>query len=730
MLKKIKKFTKNKNNENSIIKSPNNQTNDIWSIMDKTCQMSMFYSGVEQELYYNILYNMDIRNFLISYHYVQHKRISLSSRFADQHISLFVDSGAHTYQNDPKYFEYTADYWEEHIQKYLKWAEKNKQYIFAIANADFELLLGSDVVDRWNREYFEPFMIKTGVPVCFVWHENSKMTWEQYCQRYPYVGFSSNAEGADMEFSEYVNMLKTAEKYDSLVHGFGMTRTSILPYLPYYTVDSTTWLSGLKYGELNFWDTTKNRMLRLKKDKWKGDFFNRIMSSGYPFDPDRLLNEDMEEIIKANIYPFIQAEKYIQFMHRKIIYWQRPKPTRKDINRLPEDFFPTPEWLETNGAWWLDDDIDDRSPLDYARKMNLSTSPLLSRDTIKMWVCYMTIFLNWDKSEYQDLRDRMFNGGEGSYERLKDLHDTWINKIVRNENERVQDLYKMFRDNFEGIDTKLLLLGTNFDRVANERDMYIDDKEFDQEDIPEDEVIKLLSNKNLLPPPKDEGGSPEIDILDDEIFSDLGLTTERHDNGSIIKWARHVPRPKKLYSDKYPKLACDLCFQAQRCPEYKPSHVCAYNKMFQRYDTRNVSDLMELMQGMVDLNAGRMQRAMIYEIMSGGHITKEVSNLINQNVNLIKELKALYQTSSPELLKQTRVIRADGSTMEETSLSGGVLAQLMASMLNKDVTDKDEQEKPPQNNKVVLNPDIVDAEVIEKIQEEDIFDTKDVTLLD
>ena len=108
---------------------------------------------------------------------------------------------------------------------------------------------------------------------------------------------------------------------------------------------------------------------------------------------------------------------------------------------------------------------------------------------------------------------------------------------------------------------------------------------------------------------------------------------------------------------------------------------------------------------------------MVHEVMSGGHINTEVSQLINQNVSLIKELKSLYQSSSPELLRQTRVVRADGSTVEETSLSGGggVLAQLMASMMNKDAP-KEEAEAPPQNEKVVLNPDIIDAEVIEKHQ--------------
>ena len=676
--------------------------------MDHTRDMSMFYSGVEQETYYRVLREMGVENFLVSYHYVQNTRLNLKERFGGSAISLFVDSGAHTYQNDAKYLDRTVEDWEAHIARYLRWAGKNKKHIFAIANADFELVLDGATVDRWNRELFEPFMLETGLPVCFVWHENSKLTWEQYCQRYPYVGFSSNFEGREMEFREYAEMLKVAERYGSLVHGFGMTRTSVLPHLPYYSVDSTTWLAGLKYGEMNYWDGSRNRMMRLKKEVWKGEMFSRIMGSGYPFDPDRLMDEDPDEVIRASIWPYIQAERFIRHMHKKIAYWQKPRPARRLMERLPENFFPGPGWLETAGAWWLEDDVGDRSPLDYARRMNLSTSPLLSRAEIKTWVCYMTLFLNWDKEEYRDLRDRMFWGGEGSFERLRELHDKWVNRVARSDEDRARDLAKMFRDCLEGLDTKLLLLGTNFDRIASERDAYVDDAEMEEEEVAEEQVARMLAGRNLLPPPRDEGGALEVDALDDEIFSGLGLVTERRDDGTIVKWARHVPKPKKLYSDKYPKLACDSCWQAQRCPDYRPGHVCAYSKMFQRYDTRSMADLVELMQGMVDLNAGRMQRAMVHEVMSGGHIAPEVSQLINQNVQLIKELKGLYATASPDVLRHTKAVRADGSTVEETSLSGGgVLAQLMEGMMGRGAPK--EEAGAPQNDIVVLDASVVDV---------------------
>ena len=192
-------------------------------IMDKNKKFTMIYSGVESRNYFDILYNLGIRDFLMSFHYIQNKNLNMQQEYGHLGVKFFIDSGAFTYMSDEKYMDKSVEFWEEHLKKYLDWAERNKDMIFAIANFDFEALVGSEVVDRWNREYFEPFMLRTGLPVCFVWHENSPMTWEKYCQRYPFVGFSSaNTKGQTIDLKEYVSKLKMAEHYDSLVHGLAI----------------------------------------------------------------------------------------------------------------------------------------------------------------------------------------------------------------------------------------------------------------------------------------------------------------------------------------------------------------------------------------------------------------------------------------------------------------------------------------------------------------------------
>lgn len=660
---------------------------DLRQIMNYKVPFEMIYSGVENELYFNILYSKGIRNFLMSYHYVQSKHLSFQKRFEGlESIRLFIDSGAHTYQNDIKYQETTVEEWEKHLQGYLRWAEKNRDYIFAIASFDFENLVSPETVDRWNKEYFEPFMLRTGIPVCFVWHQNSHNSWEYYCKRYPYVGFSSvNTEGVAIDLNEYKDKLKVAEKHDSVVHGFGMTRTSMLTELPFYTSDSTTWLVGLQYGEVNYWRQTK--MSRLKKEQWKGEYLDDICNR-YGLDREKMLNEENTELIIANICAFIEAEEYIKTRLKSFMYWLKARAVKVDLDNLPDDFFPSPEWF--NG------DCSDAS--EYASKMNLNPE----YQVVDM-LYDVTCFMNWENPEYEELVNWYYEPAQQGL--IDNLHDTYINRIVGSEEDKIQDLIQFFSDCVSGKNDKLLQLGTNFDRVVKERDQYIEDNETELVDLtPEELRVKL---HGLLPPPEDyEEGAPEVDILNEEIYRQADIVPTFDDKGRFVKGQKAVRKPKQVYSKKFPKVACDTCHAGARCAEFKAGHVCAYHKMFNQFDFRDMADIIQAVQGMVGHNFSRMQRSMVIETLNG-NIDGTVTSLMDQNMKYLMMMKQLYDTASPEVLRQTRIIRADGSQEETTQItnpqSGSILERLFSDMGSKKSSDDD---------------DIIDSEVVDKSKNE------------
>lgn len=669
--------------------------NDLREIMNRDRLFTMIYSGVESDDYFNILYDLGIRDFLMSFHYIGSKNINMAEKYKDKNVKFFIDSGAHTYQNDTKYLDYPIEYWENHLKNYLDWAKRNKDYIFAIANFDYENLVGPEVVHKWNRKYFEPFMLETKIPVCFVWHQNSYLNWEKYCQRYPYVGFSSvNTEGVSIELAEYINRLKVAEKYDSLVHGFAMTKTSLLPKLPFYTSDSTTWLVGLQYGEVNYW--TGKKMTRLKKDKWKGEYLPKLVNLG--FDKDKLLAEDTPEMIKVNIKAFQLAMEYIDTKLVSRMYWLKSKPQENDLEDI--GIFPPLEWLEgkTNFENWEE----------YAKKLNIST---VDRAFAVNSITDATVFCNISVqngeyvSDYPEIlkffKERYLAKGICS-----EIYDLLINQINDSEESMVEELIIFFKNVVTGEEEKLLHWGTNFDRIARERDNYIEEEEYELQDMSEDEIKDRLSY--ILPAPKQEGDPhPEVTELEDEIFEEANIVPVRDKKGRFLKGQKIVRKPKNIYSKKYPKLVCDTCYAAQTCPEFKAGYVCAYDKMFNRFDTRNVEDIIDAMQSMVNLNLSRMQRVALFEMLDGGMPDGNLTNMINQNMNLLMAMQKVY-IQAPEVLRQTRIMRADGS--EETTLeynnpsSGGILEKLFANTEG----DSENKENEKENDEDIIEVDIED----------------------
>lgn len=649
--------------------------NSLREVMDLQRPFNMMFSGVEDDKNFQILYDMGIRNFLISYHYAQKKRLN-TTKYEQMGIKFFVDSGAYTFISSAtlEYDDWTIEQWEQYIESYLRWIEKHRDIVFAFASLDLEYLVGGEQVQIWNEKYFEPFMLRTGIPVCFVYHDNAtKLTWEQYCQRYPYVGISwggLDTQGSDLAYG--MNKLKVAEKYGAVAHGMAMTQTALLTKLPFYTVDSTTWLVGLQYGEINFW--TGKKMTRLKKDKWKGAMLEQVVAKG--FDRQKLLDEDKEEMIKVNVHAFIEAEEYVQEKLKARMYWLKPD----SVERSKEDL----DTIKYPSAMWLDNAENEPDWEDYAKSFNISTEDKM---TAINCIIDLTIFMNWEDDEYKPIIEDVYKP-----ELVKQLHDMWVNRIVSDDEERISDLKNFYTEVLLGKNDKLLVLGTNFDRMVKEREVYVSDEEYETADVSEMDLQNTMLK--YLPAPVDGSPAPEISDLDDEIFREEGIEPVRDAQGRFIKGQKQVLKPKKLYSNKYPKMACDSCINAQKCPEYKAGYACAYNQMFERFNTRDMGDIIQAMQGITEFSLVRLQRGMLTETMEGGLPDPNVTNMMNQTMGLLSQLQRMYETGSQEVIRQTKIMRADGTQEMTTQVSnpqrGGILEKIFGDMGANNKDDEDD----------------------------------------
>ena len=174
----------------------------------------------------------------------------------------------------------------------------------------------------------------------------------------------------------------------------------------------------------------------------------------------------------------------------------------------------------------------------------------------------------------------------------------------------------------------------------------------------------------------------------------MGITPVRDNEGNVLRYEKRRTR-KTIYSKKFPKFACDNCFVGAKCPEYKAGYVCAYAKIFKKFDTRNMSDIIQAVQSITGYDMERLQKAMIFEQLNGG-IDGNVSAMIETNLRHLLMLKDLYANASAETIRQTKVIHADGSMESVTQVSnpqqGGILSQLLSGMAQQQKEEKSAEE--------------------------------------
>lgn len=439
-------------------------------------------------------------------------------------------------------------------------------------------------------------------------------------------------------------------------------------------VHNTTWLVGQQYGELNWFDGRK--MKRLSKDQWRRQYKTQLLKEPFNADWELLTTGmggkgDTYELLRLNVIAYKLAEEHIRKRLKNKMYWLPKGDEAVEVVEVDS--------LETPPYEWFDGECDDWQQ--YLMKLRIMPSGYSKDEAVDLLYLFY-IFLNED---YRALKE------DFEEQEIIDYAKAVISESIEDYESAVEALRDYFvknatgeRNDLRGEDDMDEELGI---ARPKEREVYIEEDVFDIIDLSEEQIEKELH----LPAPKDTS-MPEVEAYDEELARN-NIVAVRDEKGRFLKGQRAVRKPKNIYSKKYPKLNCDTCYKSGDCPEYKPGYVCAFDKMFKRFDTRNAEDVIDAMSSMINHNLERLQRAMMFEIMDGGMATPEVTGLIDQNAKLLEKLQQLQQMSAQTILQQRRTIMADGTETIENSMSvnpssGGILSQIFGG-LNKSTKDGD-----------------------------------------
>lgn len=160
--------------------------------------------------------------------------------------NFLLDSGAFSFLNGK---DIDKAGMEEYLNRYISFICKEDIPFFF--EMDVDKIFGLEQVEIWRRQ-LEKAVGRQSIPV---WHKSRGVAyWEEMCRKYSYVAIGGLAI-KDISTKEYPLIKRLTNYADSKgvrVHGLGYTRIQGLENTGFYSVDSTSWLSGAIRGKQRY----------------------------------------------------------------------------------------------------------------------------------------------------------------------------------------------------------------------------------------------------------------------------------------------------------------------------------------------------------------------------------------------------------------------------------------------------------------------------------------------
>lgn len=183
-------------------------------------------------------------NFTDFYRLESYQNISNQERKrVNEYKNFILDSGAFTYLNGTG----GNVNWEQYVDNYADFIIKYKVKNFI--ELDIDPIVGLKEVERL-RAKLEAKVGRQSIPV---WHKSrGKQYWLDMVKEYNYVAIGGivTREIKSIEYKFFHWLLAEAKKQNCKVHGLGFTNLKGLEEYDFYSVDSTSWLSGNRFGSI------------------------------------------------------------------------------------------------------------------------------------------------------------------------------------------------------------------------------------------------------------------------------------------------------------------------------------------------------------------------------------------------------------------------------------------------------------------------------------------------
>lgn len=158
---------------------------------------------------------------------------------------FLLDSGAFTFMSNCK--DSKKINFDEYLTRYINFINRNNvKYFFEL---DVDVVVGYEKVKEY-RKRLEKETNKKCIPV---WHKSRGL--EEYIKltkEYDYIAIGGivTKEISPKEYKYFTKLLNIAKENNCKVHGLGFTNLKGLEKYKFYSVDSTSWTTGNRFGSI------------------------------------------------------------------------------------------------------------------------------------------------------------------------------------------------------------------------------------------------------------------------------------------------------------------------------------------------------------------------------------------------------------------------------------------------------------------------------------------------
>lgn len=247
---------------------------------------------------------------LLSYWYYKDTDLDalFKKYFTEPYPEVFADSGGFSAETQGVHIS---------IGEYADWVRRWNHLFVTYANLD---VIGNPVQTWENQQRLEDMGL-TPLPV---FHTGS--SWEhleRYIENYPYIALGGMVpylrRSKDL-MPWLVQCFKRAQG-KAVYHGFGATSWMVVSNLPWYSVDSSSWGKGFRYGQVPLFDMRRGRFVAAQLGDRKTCYQHAVIIRELGFDPadfaDRERN-DRAKICAISALSYMLAEQWLRQRHGEV----------------------------------------------------------------------------------------------------------------------------------------------------------------------------------------------------------------------------------------------------------------------------------------------------------------------------------------------------------------------------------------------------------------------------